>query len=76
MTKHTRRIRTVIMGAAGRDFHNFNMVYRDDPAFEVVALTASQIPRIAKRRYPPPLSGPHYPDGIPIADEAELVVAA
>ncbi len=60
------------MGAAGRDFHNFNMVYRDDPSIEVVAFTASQIPRIAERRYPSPLSGPYYPNGIPITDEAEL----
>jgi predicted GTPase len=64
--------RVVIMGAAGRDFHNFNMVYRDDPASRVVAFTASQIPDIAGRRYPPSLAGPHYPDGIPIVDEATL----
>ena len=62
----------VIMGAAGRDFHNFNQVYRDDPASRVVAFTASQIPDIAGRRYPPSLAGPHYPDGIPIVDEATL----
>jgi predicted GTPase len=60
------------MGAAGRDFHNFNMVYRDDPASRVIAFTASQIPDIAGRRYPPSLAGPHYPDGIPIVDEATL----
>jgi predicted GTPase len=64
--------RVVIMGAAGRDFHNFNQVYRDDPASRVVAFTASQIPDIAGRRYPPSLAGPHYPDGIPIVDEATL----
>ena len=64
--------RVVIMGAAGRDFHNFNQVYRDDPASRVVAFTASQIPDIAGRRYPPSLAGPHYPDGIPIVDEAML----
>ncbi|MEA3274932.1 MAG: cyclic 2,3-diphosphoglycerate synthase [Pseudomonadota bacterium] len=66
------RLRIVIMGAAGRDFHNFNMVYRGDPNIEVVAFTATQIPAIAGRRYPPSLAGPHYPRGIPIVDEAEL----
>ena len=65
-------IRTIIMGAAGRDFHNFNVAYRDDPTTEVVAFTAAQIPGIAGRRYPPALAGPRYPDGIPIRDEAEL----
>ncbi|HSM42676.1 MAG TPA: hypothetical protein VK862_18140, partial [Afifellaceae bacterium] len=64
--------RVVIMGAAGRDFHNFNMVYRDDPASEVVAFTAAQIPGIAGRRYPPALAGPRYPNGISILDESEL----
>jgi predicted GTPase len=68
----TYRTRIVIMGAAGRDFHNFNVVYRDDPAFEVVAFTAAQIPGIAGRRYPAALAGPLYPDGIAIAPEAEL----
>jgi predicted GTPase len=66
------RRRVVIVGAAGRDFHNFNVVYRDNPAAEVVAFTAAQIPGIAGRRYPPALAGPLYPDGIPIVDEAEL----
>jgi predicted GTPase len=66
------RIRVVILGAAGRDFHNFNMVYRDDPRFEVVAFTASQIPDIAGRRYPAALAGPHYPQGIPIVEEQSL----
>ncbi len=66
------RRRVVIVGAAGRDFHNFNMVYRDDPATEVVAFTAAQIPGIAGRRYPASLAGPLYPDGIPIAHESEL----
>jgi predicted GTPase len=69
---HGVRRRIVIMGAAGRDFHNFNMAYREDPAAEVVAFTAAQIPGIAGRRYPASLAGPLYPDGIPIADEAEL----
>lgn len=60
------------MGAAGRDFHNFNQVYRDDPHSEVIAFTATQIPHIAERRYPPELAGARYPDGIPIVEEAEL----
>lgn len=60
------------MGAAGRDFHNFNMVYRDDAGSEVIAFTATQIPKIAGRRYPAALAGKHYPDGIPIVDEREL----
>jgi predicted GTPase len=64
--------RIVIMGAAGRDFHDFNVVYRGDHATEVVAFTATQIPGIADRRYPPELAGPGYPDGIPILAEAEL----
>lgn len=64
------RRRIAILGAAGRDFHNFNVVYRDDPASEVVAFTAAQIPGIAGRRYPAALAGPLYPDGIPILDEA------
>jgi predicted GTPase len=62
----------VIMGAAGRDFHNFNMVYRDDAACRVVAFTAAQIPGIDERTYPPELAGDLYPDGIPILPEAEL----
>jgi predicted GTPase len=65
--------RVLIMGAAGRDFHNFNVVYRDDPSVEVVAFTATQIPYIDDRRYPPTLSGERYPDGIQIHDESELV---
>jgi predicted GTPase len=60
------------MGAAGRDFHNFNTVYRDDPGNEVVAFTATQIPNIEGRRYPPELAGPRYPQGIPIHPESEL----
>jgi predicted GTPase len=60
------------MGAAGRDFHNFNVALRDDPGVEVVAFTAAQIPYIADRRYPPELAGPRYPDGIGIFDESEL----
>ncbi|GBC86289.1 Cyclic 2,3-diphosphoglycerate synthetase [bacterium HR12] len=64
--------RVLIMGAAGRDFHNFNVVYRDDQRYEVVAFTATQIPFIEDRTYPPSLAGPRYPDGIPIYDEEEL----
>jgi predicted GTPase len=64
--------RVLILGAAGRDFHNFNLVYRDDAAVEVVAFTAAQIPGIAGRRYPPELAGPRYPTGIPILDETDL----
>ena len=64
--------RVVILGAAGRDFHNFNLVFRDDPSFEVVAFTAAQIPGIAGRRYPVSLAGSRYPEGIPIVPEAEL----
>ena len=66
------RRRVLILGAAGRDFHDFNLVYRDDPACEVVAFTAAQIPGIADRRYPPELAGPLYPGGIPILDEKEM----
>ena len=66
------RRRVVIMGAAGRDFHDFNVVYREDPAVEVVAFTATQIPGIADRRYPARLAGELYPAGIPILAEAEL----
>jgi predicted GTPase len=64
--------RILIMGAAGRDFHDFNVVYRDDPSFEVVAFTAAQIPGIADRRYPAALAGSRYPEGIPIVPEADL----
>lgn len=66
------RNRVVILGAAGRDFHDFNVMYRGDPGHEVVAFTAAQIPGIEGRRYPPALAGAHYPDGIPIEDEADL----
>lgn len=62
----------VILGAAGRDFHNFNVVYRDNPAFRVVAFTATQIPGIGGRLYPAALAGPLYPDGIPIIAESAL----
>jgi predicted GTPase len=64
--------RVVIMGAAGRDFHNFNTIYRGNPNFEVVAFTAAQIPNISGRAYPAVLAGPQYPSGIPIVPEADL----
>lgn len=67
-----KRRRLLILGAAGRDFHNFNVVYRDNPAVEVVAFTAAQIPGIEGRRYPGSLAGPLYAEGIPIVDEAAL----
>jgi predicted GTPase len=69
--RNSRR-RVVIIGAAGRDFHNFNIAYRDDPAVEVVAFTAAQIPGIAARRYPSALSGALYPAGIAIIAETAL----
>ena len=72
MTERGRRTRVLILGAAGRDFHDFNVVFRDDPTHEVVAFTATQIPGIGHRRYPPSLAGPLHPDGIPIEDESEL----
>jgi predicted GTPase len=62
----------LIAGAAGRDFHNFNLVYRDRPEYEVVAFTATQIPNIDGRRYPPELAGALYPEGIPILPESAL----
>lgn len=68
----SRQRRVVIMGAAGRDFHNFNVVYRGNPNYRVVAFTATQIPDIEGRVYPASLAGPDYPDGIPIVSEAEL----
>ncbi len=67
------KIRTLIMGAAGRDFHNFNTIYRDNPQYQVVAFTATQIPDIHGRKYPAALAGKLYPQGIPIYDEKELV---
>jgi len=66
------RIKTVIMGAAGRDFHNFNTVYRDNDLYDVVAFTATQIPNIEGRKYPASLAGRLYPKGIPIVAESEL----
>ena len=66
------RIKVIILGAAGRDFHNFNCVYRDNDTYEVVAFTATQIPDIDGRRYPAELAGGLYPEGIPIFEEDEL----
>jgi predicted GTPase len=64
--------RVAILGAAGRDFHNFNVCFRKDSECRVIAFTAAQIPEIAGRRYPPELAGPLYPDGIPIVPEEQL----
>jgi len=64
--------RVIIMGAAGRDFHNFNTYFRNNPEYKVVAFTATQIPGIESRLFPPVLAGPAYPEGIPIFPEAEL----
>ncbi|MCF7826322.1 MAG: cyclic 2,3-diphosphoglycerate synthase [Candidatus Marinimicrobia bacterium] len=66
------RVKVLIMGAAGRDFHNFNVFFRDNEAYEVVAFTATQIPDIDGRKYPAELAGSLYPEGIPIHDEEEL----
>ena len=65
-------IRTLIMGAAGRDFHNFNVFFRDNADYEVIAFTATQIPNIEGRRYPAQLAGSRYPEGIPIHPEEDL----
>ncbi len=65
--------RVLIMGAAGRDFHNFNVYYRDNPDYEVVAFTATQIPDIDGRKYPSELAGKLYPEGIPILSESDLI---
>ena len=66
------RTRVLILGAAGRDFHNFNVYFRDNPAYEVVAFTATQIPGIAERAYPAALAGPLYRQGIPIYPETQM----
>lgn len=70
MSNSVRKV--IIMGAAGRDFHDFNVYWRDNPDYEVVCFTATQIPDIEGRTYPPELSGPRYPKGIPIYAEEEL----
>lgn len=67
-----RRTKVLMLGAAGRDFHNFNTVFRNDATYEVVAFTATQIPHIEERRYPAGLAGPLYPEGIRIEHEADL----
>lgn len=67
------RTRVIIMGAAGRDFHNFNLCFRGNAAYDVVAFTATQIPNIEGRTYPPELAGQLYPAGIPIYPESDLV---
>jgi len=67
-----QKIKVIIMGAAGRDFHNFNVYFRNNDAYEVVAFTATQIPGIEERIYPPELAGPNYPNGIPIHPEEKL----
>ena len=67
-----QKIKVVIMGAAGRDFHNFNVYFRNNDAYEVVAFTATQIPGIESRTYLPELAGPNYPNGIPIYPEEDL----
>lgn len=67
-----RRTRVLIMGAAGRDFHNFNVCFRGNRDYDVIAFTAAQIPDIEGRRYPTGLAGPEYPEGIPIYPEQEL----
>jgi predicted GTPase len=66
------RKKIIIMGAAGRDFHNFNVLYRDNEDVEVVAFTATQIPDIDDRKYPAAMAGKLYPDGIPIHAEEDL----
>ncbi|MFA4647117.1 cyclic 2,3-diphosphoglycerate synthase [Pyrococcus kukulkanii] len=72
MAEQKKRKRVVILGAAGRDFHNFNVFFRDNPEYEVVAFTATQIPDIEGRVYPPELAGKLYPNGIPILPEDDL----
>ena len=64
--------KVLILGAAGRDFHNFNVVFRNNSEYQVVAFTATQIPDIAGRRYPAELAGSFYPDGIPIREEKDF----
>ncbi len=71
-SNNVARKKVIIAGAAGRDFHNFNTFYRDNPGYEVVAFTAAQIPDIAGRKYPASLAGKLYPQGIPIYEEARM----
>lgn len=72
MKRRPEQVNVLIMGAAGRDFHNFNVSFRDNPQYHVVAFTAAQIPHIEGRLYPPELAGELYPHGIPILPESEL----
>src|SRR5690606_1766983 len=72
MASQNRRIRVLIAGAAGRDFHDFNSTFRDNEAYEVVAFTATQIPNIEGRQYPAVLAGSLYPDGISIYPESDI----
>jgi len=67
-----KKIKVLIMGAAGRDFHNFNVYFRNNDSYEVIAFTAAQIPNIDDRKYPSVLAGPLYPEGIPIYPEGDL----
>ena len=64
--------RALILGAAGRDFHNFNTYFRDNDLYDVIAFTATQIPDIEGRTYPAELAGPRYPNGIPIEAEEDF----
>jgi predicted GTPase len=64
--------KVIIMGAAGRDFHNFNVYFRDNARYRVIAFTAAQIPSIENRLYPPELAGALYPEGVPIYPESQL----
>lgn len=73
MPKKEAKKRVLIMGAAGRDFHNFNVYFRNNRQYEVICFTATQIPAIAGRRYPKALAGPLYPKGIPIYPESDLI---
>ena len=73
MASSSDRVKVIIVGAAGRDFHDFNTFWRNDARYEVVAFTAAQIPDIDGRVYPPELCGAHYPNGIPIEPEEKLV---
>ena len=72
MTMNCKPRKVIIIGAAGRDFHNFNVFYRNNPNYQVVAFTATQIPDIADRKYPAQLAGSLYPDGIPIFSQDDL----
>ena len=68
-----KKIKAIIMGAAGRDFHNFNVCFRNNPAYDIAAFTATQIPFIDDRKYPAELSGRLYPSGIPVYPEEMML---